>query len=626
MFKKLFIFMFLTTSVYANSLEKVIFVENRDNKNEISLIKEFFKKETQYYTISVAVLNTYKHSPIEFFKYNKLTNAVAYKFGKNLENTRIISGVYKSYDEASLAIKNLSKTILKNQPYVIKIDRHQKQFLLYNKDKSTPLLQNNTIKRVQKEVKDSIYISGSENSEKLKKELLKKNSSKLYAISVATLPSSKKTVKKFFTNKDISENALAHVYGKKRDKVRVIYGLYKNYSDAKNAIDNLNRAIKSNKPYPMKMKHFQNFYRKSNKNIQEENVVELKINDKKKEEKVSNVKLNDEIKVLKAQKPTKINLEKKELPKKRVLREEKKVTKPKTEKRVNRTVKPIKKKVAKKVDKNKDRYLKHSEVEDIYYLESEGNFNILNEVFLNDGSSFYTIDLGEIELSDKSIEEFFLEHNLANNSLAYKYGNKKEYARAIYGAYENEQSANNAIEKLNLKNKELKVSNIKKHQNLFKKYHENILKKADSSTVREEKIKETHYVNKPSASDIIYVDINDNKDLKEEFFKENSPFYTITLTTFHKNDASVEDFISNNYFENDLLAFALGSKNDYYRIIYGVFKTSSDALLEVEKLDDKLTKNKPYVSRIKTTRKRFESYNGRKLSNYKNLTTQIELR
>ena len=75
-----------------------------------------------------------------------------------------------------------------------------------------------------------------------------------------------------------------------------------------------------------------------------------------------------------------------------------------------------------------------------------------------------------------------------------------------------------------------------------------------------------------------------------------------------------------------MLIFSLGSNNDYYRIIYGAYDTSKEALWVIESLDKNLLKNKPYVSKIRTTRKRFESYNNRDVSSYEKLATQIEIK
>ncbi len=50
-------------------------------------------------------------------------------------------------------------------------------------------------------------------------------------------------------------------------------------------------------------------------------------------------------------------------------------------------------------------------------------------MFLNDGSSFYTVDLGELKLDDISIEQFFVQNSMKDNALAYKYGDKKRVCK-----------------------------------------------------------------------------------------------------------------------------------------------------------------------------------------------------
>jgi septal ring-binding cell division protein DamX len=615
--KSLVIFILSISILNANNKESIVYVEDKDNKNVHSIKEAFFNENTSQYTLSVAVLVVGKHNPIEFFKTYKMKNALAYKFGNDLAEMRVISGVYDNYKKAKVAMRNLDTRLLENKPYPISLKRHQEQFKKYN----TSYLTNNTPrmdtfknipnKTIYKKNQKSIYISGSKESINLKNELLGKKS-KLYAISVATVSSSPKFVDDFFKTYNISDKALGHVFGKKKDKVRVIYGLYSSYNEAKNEIKKLDSRLVSNKPYVMKMKSFQSFYKKNNKIKSNENIIKLKVLQKEQKEIGIIPTLSENIKLLKNDKKIKTKIETKkfkEIVQTKTIKESKKKNSINNLKQKKKL--PIKK-IVKHVSSSKNKYLKLSKFEDIYYLEQKGSFNILDEVFLNDGSSFYTIDLGEIKEEEITIERFLIKNGLNDNTLAYKYGDKKELARVIYGAYETKEDAQKAVKTLNTLKNELKISNIKNHQNLYKTYHKELLKRTVKSNTK----------------DIVFLqnqNQNQTNKLKKIFLSDSSYGYTITLITFHKNDLTPEHFFISSNLNKNILAFSLGTQNNYYRVLYGVYKTSKEALLAIEKLDYELLKNKPYVSRISTSKKRFESYNNRRISNYKNNTLKIEI-
>ncbi len=233
-------------------------------------------------------------------------------------------------------------------------------------------------------------------------------------------------------------------------------------------------------------------------------------------------------------------------------------------------------------------------------------------MFLNDGSSFYTVDLGELKLDDISIEQFFVQNSMKDNALAYKYGDKKEFARIIYGAFETKDAASEAAKKLNVSNEKPRVSNIKNHQNLYKEFHKT--QKISTSSFSYE-----------GSDDIIYSKLDNRQNrLKEEFFNYNSSFYTITLTTFSKENIDIENYFFKNNLTESTLAFSIGSVNNYYRVIHGVYETYDEANSAIENLNYELRKNSPYVSRIKTQQKKFESYNNRTLEEEKAKAKKIE--
>lgn len=619
--KSLIFLIFTVISSNANMIEDLVYVENKSSEDQ-SIKEEFFIENTEFYTISIGTLTLQRHDPIDFFKTYNMQNALAYKFGKNKEFARVISGVYKTGTEAKNAIKNLDPRLQRNKPYSAKITRHQKLYKEDNKlliNSSLPITPKS--KTISKKIKsnlvesdNSIYVSNNENSKNLKKEFLK-NGSKYYSIALGSISLSKNSIKNFFKTYDVGDSALAHIYGKNKDKARIIYGVYKTKKEAKEAIKGFSQKLKKNNPYSQRMKNFQSFYKKSFPEGLDKNIIELKINDKKNIEKKIKTKLSNEIKIVmnKEEKATKKEIEKKEFkPKVPKLSKQKKINNKVEKKQETKKIKKVKIKSAKekKENLNKSRFVKYSELEDVFFLESNGNFNILNEVFLNDGSSFYTVDLGELDLSKISIEEFFIENRMEDNSLAYKYGNNKEYGRAIYGAYETKEEALKAIDTItvDLKKESLKVSNIKNHQTLYKEFHKSIKKSSNKS-----RIVNSSFSNESSNKDIVFTDSTLSNNLIDEFSNRDSNFYTITLITFLKEEMNVEKFLSIHNLRHDVLAYSIGSVNNYYRVIYGLYDSSKEAKEALKDLSFELRKNVPYISRIKTNQKKFESYNNRVL-------------
>jgi len=585
----------------ASTKDNIIYVENLDS-SELSLKDEFSNKSSNKYTIVLATIDTNNIDPIDFFKKNNIRNALSYNNSETSTYSKIFLGVYDSFEAAKIAINNLNENLKRNKPYAVKISTLQKKY------------QKNSSKKVQvdkkiEETKESIFISNSDESKKLKKEFFDKDSD-YYSIAVASIALKKDAVKNFFENNNIEDKALAHVYGKNKDKVRIIYGLYKTRAEAIEAIKEFNDNLKLNKPFSMKMEKFQSFYNKNVSKNKDNSIVELKVNDTNKKEVASKPKLSDDIKIVKNEKIVKPRIIK-EL--KKEIKKAKKENKQKD--KIKNSVKKIKKKkIEPKIEKKENKFLKVTRLDDVYFIESDGNFNILSEVFLNENSSFYTIDLGELDLLNSSIEQYYLSIGLKDNSLAYKYGDKKEFARIIYGAYESKDEANNAITKLNIPKKDLRVSNIKNHQKLYKTFHKDIKKE------------QILPVKKNISKNILYIENGKENFLKDEFFNRDSQKYTITLITFAKKDIDLVTYLEENQLKNNILIYSIGSNNDYYRLFYKVFDSFNEAKMEIENLDYNLKKNQPYISRITTNQNKFESYNNRKIEDYKDNIEKIDIR
>lgn len=315
---KILIFtLFLIVSLNAYMQDNIVFVEDKSSEQK-SLKVEFLNLNSEYFTISVCTLDINKYDPIEYFKVFNMRNAVAYKFGDDKEFARVISGAYKTSKEAEEGIKNLDSRLLLNKPYVAKLSRHQELFAEYNGEiikkekaiKSEPIIQPSQEIRPTKIVESngSIFVSDSKEANELKKEFLNANS-KYYSIAIGSISLEKNSVENFFNTYKVGDKALAHTYGKNNDKARIIYGLYKTREEAKEAIKNLNSQLKQNSPFSSNMKRFQKFYQQYNKEeILDENIVELKINEKQKEKSVKPV-LSEEIKIVKPEEKIEVKKE-----------------------------------------------------------------------------------------------------------------------------------------------------------------------------------------------------------------------------------------------------------------------------------------------------------------------------
>lgn len=461
----------------------------------------------------------------------------------------------------------------------------------------------------------SIFINeNNEDSKQLKKEFFNKTS-KSFSIALSSMNYEKEKLNFILKNDTLGKNTLAHLYGKNKNKIRIIHGFYPSYKDALNAISFLDENIQKNKPYVMKMKSFQNFYEKYYPNTINNNIIKLQMKDSISNEKVVKTKLSKDIKIIKPR------VERKKIIKVEV----KEVKKTKAIKKIDKKQK-VRKVTKKRIDLNKGKFLKNAGIKDVYYVESRGGFNILSEVFVKDKSSFYTIDIGELNLNQTSIENFFKENNLSNHTLAYKYGDKKEYARIIYGAYEDENSAKEELSKLDLKERrELRVSNIQNHQKLYKKFHNNKMEKQET-IIYKEFVEEKFISNSLHDDELIYVKKkNQINALKKELFNKASTYYTITLITFDRADVSITRLLGTYNLNKDIFAYSLGSKNNYYRVLYGLYSSYDEAIEALDSLDEELKRNKPYVSKIKTNQKKYKSYKGKTFDDESVLLRRIEL-
>ena len=85
-----------------------------------------------YYTINITTTNGLDAANA-YANENNLEDASTYSFGPEMKSAKVIYGIFKSVEDAKVAISNLPAAVKSNQPYVDKIVKHQKLYSKYNK-------------------------------------------------------------------------------------------------------------------------------------------------------------------------------------------------------------------------------------------------------------------------------------------------------------------------------------------------------------------------------------------------------------------------------------------------------------------------------------------------------------
>ncbi|MFA7090327.1 MAG: TolC family protein [Arcobacteraceae bacterium] len=98
----------------------------------ISFKEEFLNAPSSKYTLNIATLATQEESE-KFMKMNKIEEkAFSFIFGEETSNSKVMYGVFDTYQEAQEAAKNLPKTLKRNNPRVEQIQNKQDLYKKYN--------------------------------------------------------------------------------------------------------------------------------------------------------------------------------------------------------------------------------------------------------------------------------------------------------------------------------------------------------------------------------------------------------------------------------------------------------------------------------------------------------------
>lgn len=256
----------------------------------------------------------------------------------------------------------------------------------------------------------------------------------------------------------------------------------------------------------------------------------------------------------------------------------------------------------------------------------------------------YTINLASFS-SKKRAEAFVLDNNLTDNAVIYDTGSK--YTKVRYGTYASYGEAKSDMKRFSqavLKNKPY-ISKIKKYQEekLVKKQTKEL--KSNLSNVKTKNTKSIE--NKLVKNDIEQLDsetkkkdlnqlvdeanklLNDeplkNKDIEalkneliEKDFEEpkiknlllSAPkdSFTINLATFNSLKRA-QDFVFENNLIDHAFVYEFGTDEKYAKVIYGIYKNSKEAQLDIKRFNDEVLKNKPFINRVKKHQDLYKKYN-----------------
>jgi adhesin transport system outer membrane protein len=84
--------------------------------------------------------------------------------------------------------------------------------------------------------------------------------------------------------------------------------------------------------------------------------------------------------------------------------------------------------------------------------------------------------------------------------------------------------------------------------------------------------------------------------------------FTINLATF-SSLTRAQNFVIDNDLGSNAFIYEFGADKKYAKVIYGIYKTSKEATLDMEKFNKEILKNKPLINRVKKHQELYSKYN-----------------
>jgi len=281
--------------------------------------------------------------------------------------------------------------------------------------------------------------------------------------------------------------------------------------------------------------------------------------------------------------------------------------------------------------------------------------------FLNAKKDYFTINIVSLS-SMKNAEILLLNYGITNESFVFRYGKDGKWVKVVYGVFKTYSQAFDALNnKPDLVQKYHPViEKISHKQDLYKKYEKynipkvykthiipatkNDVKKAvkvienkNKKTVKDIKkykvikkdiikskvVKKVKAIEEPK-KEIITNSLTykyNNKEFVDKFLNANPNIYYTTNMALFTKELSAKNFVEKNNLQDKTITvpFVKNNKN-YYKVMYGLYKSKKEAKADIDKLPKNLKINKPTIEGVLRKQILFKTGNVELSRNaYKNL-------
>jgi len=238
--------------------------------------KKFLSADKNYFTINVVSLSSMEKAEILLLNHNIQDESFVFKYGREGKWVKVVYGVFKTYSEALEALNKKPLLVKNYHPIIEKIENKQKLYYEFEKFNIPKVIKTHIIEATKDDVKIEkkklidikkaknkkapIIISKSDfeksnskvtyhyNDKKFMEKFLSADPSIYYTTNMAVFMN-EDNAKRFVQRNNIKNNTFTVAFVKNgKTYYKVMYGLYSNKKDAKEAIKNLPKNLSRNKP------------------------------------------------------------------------------------------------------------------------------------------------------------------------------------------------------------------------------------------------------------------------------------------------------------------------------------------------------------------------------------------
>ena len=240
------------------------------NEEVLSIVKSNFKHKfltsnSNYYTINLAYTNSEKRAQKLLDKYDINDNAFYFSFRYTKPLQKIMYGVYKTKQEAKIALNNLPKRLKANRPIIERVSKKQQLYSKYHGSYiKSNLVKNLTSKKEEKVLVKKVVLTSFSNKLTFKQKFLAA-SQNMYTVNLAYTRSAKRA-QALINRNTINKNAFFFSFGKEGISQKIMYGLFESKAEAKIAISKLSKELRRNQPRVEKVTIKQRLHKKYHSN------------------------------------------------------------------------------------------------------------------------------------------------------------------------------------------------------------------------------------------------------------------------------------------------------------------------------------------------------------------------